>query len=117
MCVEVINVSELDPHIKNPFIILRGIPAGKTPIINDNCLSHMCINSIKRHTHMVRIPNLLEIPNTDHTGRFDFSQSGPSDSGETDLAVSEYKGFSLLKRKREEKIGLGALVMNRTASR
>ena len=51
MCVEVINVSELDPHIKNPFIILRGIPAGKTPIINDNCLSHVCINSIKRHTH------------------------------------------------------------------
>ena len=75
----------------------------------------MCINSIKRHTHMVRIPNLLEIPNTDHTGRFDFSQSGPSDSGETDLAVSEYK--SLSKRRRAEKIGLGALVMNRTASR
>jgi hypothetical protein len=49
-CVEVINVSELDPHIKNPFIILRGIRAGKTPIINDNCLSHVCINSIKRHT-------------------------------------------------------------------
>ena len=66
---------------------------------------------------MVRIPNLLEITNTDHAGKFDFSQSGPSDSGETDLAVSEYKGLSLLKRRREEKIGLGALVMNRTASR
>ena len=80
---------------------------------------------------MVRIPNLLEIPNTDHLGKLDFSQSGPSDSGETDLAVSEYKGFSLLKRItqnthlffrrkkriREEKIGLGALVMNKTASR
>ena len=66
---------------------------------------------------MVRIPNLLEIIHTEYTGKFDFSQSGPSDSGETDLAVSEYKGFSLLKRRREEKIGLSALVMNKTASR
>ena len=66
---------------------------------------------------MVRMPNLLEITNTDHTGKFDFSQSGPSDSGETGLTVSEYKGFSLLKRRREEKIGLSALVMNKTASR
>ena len=66
---------------------------------------------------MVRRPNLLEIINTDHTGKFDFSQSGPSDSGETDLAVSEYKGFSLLKRRRKEKIGLGALVTNKIASR
>ena len=100
MCVEVINVSELDPHIKNPFIILRGIPAGKTPIINDNCLSHACINSIKRHTHMVRIPNFLEIPNADHAGKFDFSQSGSSSSGETNLAVSEYKGFFTFKEKK-----------------
>ena len=75
----------------------------------------MCVLTQSKDTHMVRIPNLLEITNTDHTGKFDFSQSGPSDSGETDLAVSE--GFSLLKRKREEKIGLGALVMNKTASR
>ena len=78
---------------------------------------HTCVLTQSKDTHMVRIPNLLEIPNTDHTGRFDFSQSGPSDSGETDLAVSEYKGLSLLKRKREEKISLGALVMNKTASR
>ena len=66
---------------------------------------------------MVRMPNLLEILNTEYTGKFDFSQSGPSDSGETDLAVSEYKGFSLLKRRRKEKIGLGALVTNKIASR
>ena len=66
---------------------------------------------------MVRMPNLLEILNADHAGKFDFSQSGSSGSGETNLAVSEYKGFSLLKRRREEKIGLGALVMNKTASR
>ena len=66
---------------------------------------------------MVRIPNLLEIIHTEYTGKFDFSQSGPSDSGETDLAVSEYKGFSLLKRRRGERIGLSALVMNKTASR
>ena len=66
----------------------------------------MCINSIKRHTHMVRIPNLLEIPNTDLTGKFDFSQSGPSDSGETDLAVSEYKGFDFKREKGRRKLVL-----------
>ena len=33
------------------------------------------------------------------------------------LAVTEYKGFSFVKRRRVEKIGLGALVMNKTASR
>ena len=79
-------------------------------------MSH-CVLTQSKDTHMVRMPNLLEILNADHAGKFDFSQSGPSDSGETDLAVSEYKGLSLLKRRREEKIGLGALVMNRPASR
>ena len=55
---------------------------------------------------MVRMPNLLEIINTEYTGKFDCSQSGPSDSGETGLTVSEYKGISLLKRRRGERIGL-----------
>ena len=78
---------------------------------------HTFVLTQSKDTHMVRIPNLLEIPNTDHTGGFDFGQSGSSGSGETDLAVSEYKGFSLLKRRRGRKIGLGALVMNKIASR
>ena len=46
---------------------------------------------------MVRMPNLLEILNADHAGKFDFSQSGSSGSGETDLAVTEYKGFFTFK--------------------
>ena len=78
---------------------------------------HTCILTQSKDTHVVRIPNLLEIINADHTGKLDFSQSGPSDSGETGLTVSEYKGISLLKRRRGERIGLSALVMNKTASR